>query len=147
MANVFDVAKYIINSIEVDNLKLQKLLYYSQAVHLVLSENKSRLFDDRIEAWQYGPVVPPVYRKYKKNGLDVIKKSGEIKQLSAQEIESLDIALSYYGKMTAFDLVIRTHNESPWKDVYDPNKRNTIISTDSIYNFYKGKFKFEQNAD
>jgi uncharacterized phage-associated protein len=112
-----------------------------------LSENKSRLFDDRIEAWQYGPVVPPVYRKYKKNGLDVIKKSGEIKQLSAQEIESLDIALSYYGKMTAFDLVIRTHNESPWKDVYDPNKRNTIISTDSIYNFYKGKFKFEQNAD
>lgn len=143
MANVFDIAKYIINSVEVDNLKLQKLLYYSQAVHLVLSDNKSKLFSDNIQAWQYGPVVPSVYHKYKKYGFDTIKCTNSKINVSKEEIESLDIALNYYGQMQAFELVTRTHNESPWRDVYNPNKRNTVITTDSIYHFYKDKFKFE----
>lgn len=143
VASAFDIAKYIINSVEVDNLKLQKLLYYSQAVHLVLSNNKSKLFSDDIQAWQYGPVVPSVYHKYKKYGFDIIKCTNSKKNISKEEIESLDITLSYYGQMQSFDLVARTHNESSWRDVYNPNKRNTIITTDSIYNFYKDKFKFE----
>ena len=143
MANVLDIAKYIITSVEVDNLKLQKLLYYSQAVHLVLSDNKSKLFSDNIQAWQYGPVVPSVYHKYKKYGFDTIHCKNSKINVSKEEIESLDIALNYYGQMQAFELVTRTHNESPWRDVYNPNKRNTVITTDSIYHFYKDKFKFE----
>lgn len=143
MANVFDVAKYIINSVEVDNLKLQKLLYYSQAVHLVLSKNESKLFSDDIQAWQYGPVIPSVYHKYKKYGFDIIKRTNDKITISKEEIESLDITLDYYGQMQAFELVMRTHNESPWRDAYNPNKRNITITTDSIYNFYKDKFKFE----
>jgi uncharacterized phage-associated protein len=59
MAKAFEAAKYIINSLPVDNLKLQKLLYYSQAVHLVLN-GKLPLFNEAIEAWDYGPVVPRV---------------------------------------------------------------------------------------
>lgn len=45
------------------NLKLQKLLYYSQAWYLALYDLP--LFDDRIEAWVHGPVVPPVYGAFK----------------------------------------------------------------------------------
>lgn len=49
----------------VSNLKLQKLLYYAQAWHLAIF--KQPLFNDEIEAWVHGPVVPEVFRAYRDN--------------------------------------------------------------------------------
>ena len=141
MAAVKDVANYIINSIEVDNLKLQKLTYYSQAVHLVLN-NKEPLFNEEIEAWQYGPVVPELYSLYKVNGFDPIPHVGGGGHLTAKEIESIDLVLEYYGKMSGVELINQTHQEAPWKDVYQPNKKHIIISKESIYNFYKDNYSF-----
>lgn len=93
MARVLDVAIYIISSMQVDNLKLQKLLYYSQAVHLVMHDGKP-LFDESIEAWAYGPVVRSVYNRYKRNGFDAIKPEMDAKvELSDSEIEAIDLAL------------------------------------------------------
>ena len=40
-------------------LKLQKLLYYCQAWHYTIFNEV--LFDERIEAWTHGPVVPSQY--------------------------------------------------------------------------------------
>src|SRR6266446_3445682 len=62
------LAKYIIASCSDDgksvtNLKLQKLLYYAQAWKLAL--HGKPLFNDRIEAWVHGPVVPVVFREYR----------------------------------------------------------------------------------
>jgi len=76
MATAMEVADYIIRKFPVDNLTLQKLLYYSQATHLVMRDRKP-LFDDEIEAWDIGPVVPSVYNKYKHHGFDVIPSNGE----------------------------------------------------------------------
>ena len=58
--NVFDIADKIIaassSQAEVGdvmtNLKLQKLLYYMQGFHLAVFDTP--LFDEDIEAWQYG---------------------------------------------------------------------------------------------
>ena len=41
------------------NLKLQKMLYYEQGFHLAAFDTP--LFDENIEAWMFGPVVPEVY--------------------------------------------------------------------------------------
>lgn len=41
------------------NLKLQKLLYYQQGFHLAVFGIP--LFNEDVEAWMYGPVVPDVY--------------------------------------------------------------------------------------
>ena len=43
----------------ITNLKLQKLIYYAQAWFLALHDEA--LFDDPIEAWVHGPVVPEVF--------------------------------------------------------------------------------------
>ena len=62
-----EVAGYICNyptMSDIDNLKLQKLLFYSQTVHLVF--NSEPLFSDEIQAWDYGPVIPSVYEKAKR---------------------------------------------------------------------------------
>jgi uncharacterized phage-associated protein len=43
----------------ISNMKLQKLLYYQQGFHLAYFGTP--LFDEEIETWMYGPVVPAVY--------------------------------------------------------------------------------------
>lgn len=145
MAEALDVAKYIINTADggVENLKLQKLLYYSQAVRLVLSEGKETLFDEPIEAWMYGPVVPCVYHHFKYNDFNKIPlvPDDDI-VLSEKDMEAIDIAVAFYSGFTGSELINRTHQEAPWKDNYDANKRHIIIPTDQIYNYFKNKFKF-----
>ena len=41
---------------DISNLKLQKLLYYAQGHYL--ARTGVPLFDDVIQAWAHGPVVP-----------------------------------------------------------------------------------------
>ena len=65
------VANYIIeysNNMgdEMNNLKLQKLLYFINARFLV-EENRS-LFEENFEKWKFGPVIPSVYHEYKSCG-------------------------------------------------------------------------------
>ncbi len=73
MANVEDVAKYFIARSDdsqsgelISNLKLQKLLYYAQGLHLALHDRP--LFDASIVKWTHGPVVEDIYRRYKSHG-------------------------------------------------------------------------------
>jgi uncharacterized phage-associated protein len=68
MANVFDVAEIIITITkdfidkDIDNDKLQKLLYFAQGRQL--ARTGKPLFDAPVEAWARGPVVKDVYKKY-----------------------------------------------------------------------------------
>lgn len=60
------IAKYVVNKCTVEkspvsNLQLQKILYYIQKAFLDCNQTA---FDDEIEAWQFGPVVPEVYYNY-----------------------------------------------------------------------------------
>ena len=65
ISNAQDVANFFIGRFQeaqdpVTNLKLQKLLYYAQGWYLAFFDEP--LFDERIEAWLHGPVVPPIYQ-------------------------------------------------------------------------------------
>ncbi|MDR1420545.1 MAG: DUF4065 domain-containing protein [Treponema sp.] len=146
MASAGEVAKYIIKSMPVDNLKLQKLLYYSQAVYLVLN-NKKPLFPEPIEAWDYGPVVPPVYREYKSHGLETIPvpQDDNPLNLAAEEIVSIDMALAYFGEMSGLALMSSTHQETPWKKSYHPGWPSNIIPIDLIYDYFKDTLEFEDD--
>jgi len=77
----------------ISNLKLQKLLYYAQGIHLALYGKP--LFNDPIEAWQYGPVVDSVYQTYKTNGSDAIKKFDNPKENFS---DSEEVALQFTKK-------------------------------------------------
>ena len=146
MTTAAEVAKYIIKSLPVDNLKLQKLLYYSQAIHLVLHDRQP-LFSDVIEAWIYGPVVPPVYREYKAHGFENIPP-GDYEEhftLNLDEIKSIDMALDCFGMLTGPELISQTHIESPWKDAYKPSRPSSVISLDSMYDFFKKNLSFTED--
>jgi len=143
MARAVDVAGYIIKSTPVDQLKLQKLLFYTQAVSLVKFGVPA--FDDPIEAWDYGPVVSSIYNKYKKFCFEQITKPvGDIEALDTQTITSIDLMLGYYGKMTGPALINETHSEDPWRKAYAKGQ-NTVISQKSMRDYYKKIFHFSDD--
>jgi uncharacterized phage-associated protein len=102
-------------------LKMQKLIYYAYAWSLV--KNDVRLFDEPIEAWPNGPVVPSLYRNLKGYGSTAIgddfvdneSVSQFLAQTSPEVIGTVDKVLQAYVPKSAFELVALTHSEKPWK--------------------------------
>src|SRR5260364_350033 len=78
MVSVFDVANYFLTLVEeevgdaLSNLKLQKLVYYAQGFHLALFSRP--LFENAIEAWTHGPVIPGLYHAYKQYGAGALPR-------------------------------------------------------------------------
>ncbi|MDK2014598.1 MULTISPECIES: Panacea domain-containing protein [unclassified Deinococcus] len=116
------VADYFITKPDVEagdnitHLKIQKLLYYSQGWHLALFNEA--LFDERIEAWAHGPVVPVVYERLKEFGANPIPLDAvsEEESLTLEQKDLLDEIWEVYGGYTAKALEELTHAESPWLD-------------------------------
>jgi uncharacterized phage-associated protein len=115
MVSVHDVAKYVLEKHgEMPAVKLQKLVYYSQAWHLVWTDGP--LFEARIEAWANGPVSPELYAGHR--GFYSVSKwrKGDVEKLSRTERASVDAILKHYGNKTAFWLSELSHREAPWLD-------------------------------
>lgn len=141
-----DVAKYFISSFqkkdkEISNLKLQKLLYYAQAWHLALYDVP--LFDDKIEAWVHGPVVPGVFREYKRFGWNPLSVQGANHIFSDEVNSHLKEVVRVYGKFDAVDLERMTHREDPWRDargnLAPDEPSNRAITLEAMEKFYSAK--------
>ncbi len=116
MATVLDVAQYILEKEgPLTAMKLQKLVYYSQAWHLVWEDEP--LFRDRIEAWANGPVSPKLY--YHHRGQFEVSRfdlaEGDADELADGEAETVDAVLHYYGNKSSQWLSDLTHREAPWR--------------------------------
>jgi uncharacterized phage-associated protein len=122
MVSPLDVARYFIFRAYEDgrealmtNMKVQKLLYYTQSLHLALFEEP--LFDDEIQAWRYGPVCPPAYRFYREfeeKQLPFPRKN-ELTQFSEETQNLIEEVWEYFGEHHAYYLSGLTHLEFPWK--------------------------------
>ena len=99
----------------ISHLKLQKLLYYTQAWHYTLFNIP--LFDERIEAWAHGPVVVSQYRRFNKYVRDIpLPKLNIIPPVIDPKTETfLNDIVMVYGEHSASYLEQLTHNEPPWK--------------------------------
>jgi len=113
MANVFDVAQYILNKQgPMTTMKLQKLVYYCQAWSLVWDGKP--LFTEEIQAWASGPVVRELYDLHR--GIFTISgvPKGDVGSLGDEEIATIDAVLGAYGDKPAQWLADLTHMEEPW---------------------------------
>lgn len=114
MARVDDVAAGILDRTgPVDTFKLQKLVYYSQAWHLVWEDEP--LFDEMIEAWANGPVVRKLYNRHRGAYSVSSWKKGDSARLADHEGTTLDAVVAYYGGMKGVELAELTHREDPWR--------------------------------
>lgn len=122
-----DVAEYILSNVRCSHIKLEKLAYYCYADYLC--DYNERLFEDKIYAFKYGPVINNVYKKYRGlsedevNGLlpvegdynIPIKSRILISKNGKHKLASIDATLEKYMGKSAMELVNLTHKENtPW---------------------------------
>ncbi|MGB8685746.1 MAG: type II toxin-antitoxin system antitoxin SocA domain-containing protein [Microcoleus sp.] len=122
MINCLNAARYFIIrayedglEAEMTNMKVQKLLYYAQSLHLALYNEP--LFEAEIQAWRYGPVCPPAYKFYSEFEAQQlpIPQQESLLQLPSQKKELLEEIWEYFGGYHAYRLSDMTHGEFPWK--------------------------------
>jgi uncharacterized phage-associated protein len=139
MATVHDVAKYILTKRgAMSAMKLQKLLYYSQAWSLVWDDRP--LFEEKIEAWANGPVVREVYDLHRGRFLLEDWPKGDVVKLDQDALDTIDGVLTFYADKSAQWLSDLTHSESPWsdarKDLAPGERGDRIITLESMMEYY-----------
>lgn len=150
---VFDVANYFLKIVDresgssITHLKLQKLVYYAQAWHLVFTAGNP-LFDSKIEAWVHGPASPQLYNEYKSYGFDSIPEQKVIiYNFTPEELDTLNAVWECYGDFDGKYLEELTHQELPWQEArrgYAPGEHCTKeISLNTMQEYYT---KVQENA-
>jgi uncharacterized phage-associated protein len=148
------VVQYYINKCDVvsgdsiTHLKLQKLLYYTQAWGLVIL-NK-RIFNERFQAWAHGPVLSTLYSKLKNHSYNNMAGEILVEEINLKKIEShLDNVWDSYGELSAKHLEYLTHTELPWlhaRGGISPEAKCTNTLDENIMrDFYAKKYEETKN--
>ncbi len=140
-ATVHDVAAYILeNRGRMTAMKLQKLVYYSQAWSVVWDQRP--LFDEAIEAWANGPVVRDLYETHRGQYIVSRWPKGDPTCLDTEAIRTIDAVLEYYGNRSPQWLSDLTHLEDPWQQARTglaPGERgDREITLASLEEYYGG---------
>lgn len=113
MASVHDVAAYILKRQGgMSAMKLQKLVYYSQAWSL--ARRGIPLFQESVRAWAHGPVVWELYEQHRGQFAVSTLPQGDAAALDEPQAQLVDWVLDRYGPQSAKQLSDLTHAERPW---------------------------------
>lgn len=125
-------------------MSLLKLTYIAHGWHLETQHEP--LFSNRIEAWQYGPVIPDVYRDFRKQGISVTAPVMAPSFEATPEDESLlEQVWDIYGKLAPFQLSELTHvSGGPWDIATQTGGYYAPIPNELIKQHYDMK-RFESN--
>lgn len=117
MIDVRTAAKYLIQRYEqefggaMDEMKLHKLLYFTQRESFVLLGKP--MFLDKFEAWKYGPVM----RCLRKARWECQTQS--VLPLDSEYISVLEDTLRRYAGMDSWTLSNISHGETCWQKAKD----------------------------
>jgi uncharacterized phage-associated protein len=157
MATVFDIANFFITAENkreqgsMTNLRLNKIHYFAQIISLL--ENGRPLFLDDFEAWDLGPVIPSVYRKYKAYENTPIQEPETIdySAFTAEEIRLLFDVYSLYKNISTSRLVHLSHyRNGPWHRAYTKGRGKKVIPLKEIEQFYRQAYvknKFPRRSE
>lgn len=135
-----DVADYILQEHgAMSAMKLQKLVYYAQAWHLVWEDKE--LFSEEIQAWANGPVVPYLYNLHHGSfSLSPGFFKGDVLSLTSKSKDVISRVLKFYGDKDAQWLSDLTHMEEPWKNarigLSEGERGSSVISIESMAEYY-----------
>ena len=152
---IFEAAKYFIKTSEeqsdkkpelkIDALKLQKLLYYTQAWSLVINDKPA--FPDKFEAWIHGPVNYETWAEFKTFNFDDKHPDLKVNEslFSEKDKKILSIVWDVYGKFDGKYLETLTHTEDPWlrarAGINETDRSNQIISEGLMKSYYEKRLQ------
>jgi uncharacterized phage-associated protein len=120
-------------------MQLIKLAYIAHG--LMLGKHGAPLLDECVEAWEYGPVVPSVYRavkRYKSSPVGSVDGADREFTFSADEAMVMKLTAKTYGNAAGTRLSAATHKPgTPWTQTWSKWGRNADISNDLIEDFYR----------
>jgi uncharacterized phage-associated protein len=126
------------NGKPLDPMQVLKLVYIAHGWTLGLLDRP--LIDESVEAWTYGPVVPSVYRQYKRYGGGYITEvpSSEPDIFSPKERSLLQQVWKQYSRFTALQLSAMTHKPgTPWAITRQVSGPGAMIPNDLLRDHYK----------
>ena len=103
-------------------MQLIKLVYFAHGWHLAFYDQG--LIRERVEAWEYGPVIPSLYHIFKRFGTSEITQDDYylsdrgIDLGDTRTLAFLNKAWEQYGHLSGGQLSALTHiKEAPWNIV------------------------------
>jgi uncharacterized phage-associated protein len=127
------------NKLKITPLQLMKLVYIAHGWHLAIRD--SGLFNERIEAWKYGPVIPDLYyatRKYGRSAIPFELILDEDPELPGEIRRFLEDVVNKYGNLSGIALSSLTHQTgTPWDKVYIDGELGIEIPEYLIAEHYK----------
>lgn len=135
MEKIINVAQYIFNEYKrvteeiIDEMKLQKLLYFSQRETFAILNQP--LFNEVFEGWKYGPVSREVRTVFTEDGINA--QTEDIKSESKYIINNI---IQEYGALASWKLSALTHKETSWlnsrKELKKEENGNVKIKMEDI---------------
>ena len=125
-------------------LKLLKLLYYAEGCSLALGNG--HIFEERIMAWEHGPVIPEVYFSYDDPynlPFGDEEDFAAVKAISAnpQDTALLEEVFQVFGQYSAWALRNKTHKEDPWLEATDGGRRlKGEISRETMERYFRENY-------
>lgn len=147
-----DLAAYIVEAFApngIGTLKLQKLMYYAQGWHLGFLGRP--IFQDQMEAWKHGPVLPGIYQFHKSTSEVESWPQGRPEAIQGITKALVDTVLKTYGGKSGWALREQTHREAPWVDAWAACGEGRIlrqpISQDAVRRYFAEQVaEIEQDA-
>lgn len=133
--------------IPITPMQAQKLTYFCHAWMLGLGHGP--LFQDAVEAWQYGPVIRSVYHALKHYGREPITEPllAEPAPFNSIEDRILTTVWGLYGETDGIELSKICHVEgSPWHQVRGSGPYTQIIPDFLIRDYYADLVKKHQDG-
>lgn len=137
-----------------NTISLQKILYFVNARFMEYNDSPNSIFEDQVQKWKYGPVVPEVYQTYKLFGpMDITSIPAsqaffwdeeeflnELYQKHGIEKNTIDQWINEFVNKDRFELVDLTHEHNLWKKDSDRIKEgylNITYDNNELFNEIK----------
>jgi uncharacterized phage-associated protein len=149
-ASALRLSYYILSFVPSSQLKLQKLVYYTEGRHLAYFEHP--LINEEFEAWIHGPVVRSLWDYFKGRGnyftewylkQELAEKTRKYFNhlLQPEQLELVGDVIKEYGDKSAYHLEALSHAEMPWRAArngYAPSERSeAVISKETTQKYYQ----------
>jgi uncharacterized phage-associated protein len=149
---------------QLTQMQLQKLVYFAYGWYMAITGK--RLIDERIEAWEWGPVIPSIYREFNRFGSapitepaqEVMFREGKLgffpagmrsdaPQADALALQVIKRVWEIYGKYSGSQLSNMTHvADSPWSKTPNREIKGTDIDDHLILEYFRNLAKHEQRT-
>lgn len=119
---------------DVTQLHVQKLMFLFEAYYMN-KYNVDGLYECNYQAWNFGPVATPLYKRFRVFGKENVKLTGEERQIgngiSDEKKVTMEELYEAFKGYSATQLVNFTHSkDSPWYKAWNIKEYSIISKAD-----------------